>query len=134
MSYSNPQTISYTFPAEDFGATNDNYVIKGPNGKAGRVREIMARVTEVFTATTTAASVQVGTAADPDAYAILTFATDAVDDVLCASAGTQSATRGVNLLEIPASATGAEVHVDTIATTGGSPTGTADVTITIDWY
>jgi hypothetical protein len=134
MSYSNPTTISYSLGNQDFGASDDNYVIKGPNNKFGRVREICGLVTEVFTATTTAASVKVGTAADPDAYAILTFATDAVDDVLCASAGTQGATRGVNLLEIPASSTGAEVHVDTVATTGGSPTGQAEVTVTIDWY
>ena len=134
MSYSNPQTISYSLGNQDFGASDDQYIIKGPNGKFGRVREIAAVVTEIFTATTTAASVKVGSSGDADAYAILTFATDAVDDALTASSGTQSATRGVNLSEIPAVSTGAPVYVNTIATTGGSPTGQAEITITIDWY
>lgn len=134
MSYSNPQRISYSFPNEDFGASDDTYTILGPKNKYGRVRELFARVTEAFTATTTAASLQIGTSGDPDAYAIMTFATDAADATRNVASGAASATNAVNLLEIPASSTGAEVHVDTIATTGGSPTGIADLTIVIDWY
>lgn len=134
MSYSQPQRISYALGNQDFGASDDTYVIKGPANKRGKVVAIIALVTEVFTATTTPAKILIGTSADPDAYAILTFGTDAVDDVVQAGVVANTATKAVNLSDIEASSTGAEVHVDTIATTGGSPTGQAEVTVVIDWY
>lgn len=134
MSYSNPQYITYPLGNQDFGGADDSYTLTGPPGKAGRVVEITALVTEVFTATTTAASLQVGTSADPDAYAILTFGTDAVDDFLVASAGS-TATKRVETAQIPAGAAGvgASFDVDIIATTGGTPTGQAEVSVTVAW-
>lgn len=127
MSYSNPLTITYSYGNYDFGTATEVTSLKGPSGKRGELREIIVCATETFTATTTDADVQVGTAADPNAYAELTLGTLADTDSL-----TATATSGAIIeASIPADT---QVEVTFTAPTGGTPAGMADVHIVIDWY
>lgn len=127
MSYSNPLTITHSYSAVDFGAGGNVTSLKGPSGKRGELREIIVSATETFNAVTTDGDVQVGTAADPNAYAELTLGTLADTDSI-----TATATAGAIIeASLPADT---QVEVTFTAPTGGTPAGIADVQIVIDWY
>jgi hypothetical protein len=78
MAYDNPDRRTYNW-LHDFGAGAEIFSLNGPTNKQGVIREIGVSVTETFACDSTAATVQVGTAADNDAYALLTI-TDATAD------------------------------------------------------
>lgn len=66
MSYENPNRIKYAFHYDAGNTANEELVIRGPKGKAGRLWDYgIEGVTEAFTAD---ASIAIGTASDPDAY------------------------------------------------------------------
>lgn len=66
MSYDRPNRIKYAFHFDAGNNGNEEFVIKGPKGKAGRLWDYgVEGVTEAFTADCTIA---IGTASDPDAY------------------------------------------------------------------
>lgn len=126
-SYSQPIYMTYSFGSIDFGAGGDVTSLKGPSGLSGRLKEICVSATETFNAVTTDADVQLGTAADPNAYAELTLGTLADTDSI-----TATATSGAIIeADIPADT---QVEVTFTAPTGGTPAGIADVHILIAWF
>lgn len=75
MAYDNPVSLNYHIENYDFGADTDtSYYFSGPAGYKGRLKSISASATETFACATTAASVQVGTSGDADAYGKLNIA------------------------------------------------------------
>jgi len=121
MSYSNPHTCTYRFPAATLSSAATVGRLIGPSGKSGRLVD-MAVVTT--TATTDAATaLSIGTEADTDAYGVLTIPVTAIN-------------LGVNGVST-AAATTATLPADTvvaIATDGGCTAGAGDILVTIDWY
>lgn len=125
--------ISYNLGSVDFASGADSTIsIPLPPGvKMARVLDVILQVTEVFTAVTTPAKVLVGVAADPDSMVSMTIATPA--------AGTLVNLRtypGSNLAVYNAGGTMGTVTallVSLIDTTGGTLTGTADVTVVIGY-
>ena len=118
MSYSNPHTCNYRFPAATLSSAATIGRIMGPSGKKGRLVDITSVVT---TGVTVAANtVTVGTAADPDAYGTLTVAISAA-----------------NAVQNGATQVDATMAADTllVLNTGGECTaGAADINVTIDWF
>lgn len=84
MSYDNKQLQTIVLPSWDYGDGNtvDTVSFRGPTGKKGRLKKVGIMVQETFADDQTAAKFEVGTAADPDAYALLSIA-DAAADVDC---------------------------------------------------
>ena len=123
--YDRPFVQSYCVGSpHDFGAAADESLsIKGPAGMKGLLREICVSASEIFT---TGGAVQVGTAADPDAYAELLLGTLADTDSL----NMTEQSGALKDADIPADA---QVEV-TLVQTGGTPTGQGHVNITIEWY
>ena len=80
-SYDDVRLMSFTFPEWDFGDgdTVDNLSFRLPTGRPGRLVKIGVMVSETFACDSTAAQVEIGTAADPDAYAKLVIADGAAD-------------------------------------------------------
>jgi len=119
MSYANPTTVGYRFPAATLSSAAVIGRIQAPDGKKGRVVDVSLVTT---TATTVAAcTVTIGTGADADAYA-----TQAVP-VTAINLGVQGTTAVYNH----------EIPEDTLVlvTAGGECTaGAGDVTVIIDWY
>lgn len=81
MSYAEKRMVRTTLPNHDFGATAGAYEVafRLPNDEHGRpmqgqIVKVGVMVTEVFACDTTNATVEVGTAADPDAFAKLVIA------------------------------------------------------------
>lgn len=128
MSYSNPDRRSYVFPAVNFGSTSAQS-FKGPAGKKGVLVDIHVACTTLFTAVTTAAFVDVGTAADIDYNAHFGLGTLAATDAILLTGSTGSLAA---LIE-PNIAADTQVEVTFTAPTGGSPAGVGTVTITVDW-
>ena len=120
MSYSNPTTITYRFPAASLvggAATFGRFV--GPNGMKGRLLDIAYVVT---TGVTVAASnILVGQAGDTDEYGSISV------PVAAANAVGNGMTRGITG-ELPADT------VVTVGTGGAATAGAADVLVTVDWY
>jgi hypothetical protein len=129
MSYSDPDRRTYSFGIHDFGAGSESLSITGPKGKTGTLVAIHAAATETFNAVTTAANIQVGTAADPDAYALFNLGTLADTDSASTDDGTTD-TDAIISASIPADT---QVEVTFTAPTGGTPAGMAAVTVIIDW-
>lgn len=68
MSYDNPKRQTYAFKFDAGNNGNEEFVIKGPKGKSGRLWDYgVYGVTEAFTADCTIA---IGTASDPNAYGL----------------------------------------------------------------
>lgn len=129
MSYSNPDRRSYGWGIHDFGSGGESYSITGPKGKTGRLVAIHVAATETFTTTTTAARVDVGTAADTDAYASFNLGALADTDSASTDDGTTD-TDAIISASIPADT---QVEVTLVAPTGGTPAGMGVPTIWIDW-
>lgn len=123
-----PFSITYTFPAKDFGAgSNWTEVIESPLGFRGKVRDItLYDVIEVFNEPTTPAYVWVGINGDTDAFctsaSLGTLAQDASDS--------PALTRGATHIISP----NTTIHVTGVAVTGASPTGIATVAVTIQYF
>lgn len=129
MSYSNPDRRHYVFPSVDFGAGDSAQSIQGPYGKRGRLIDIHYSVTETFNSVTTDGYTDIGTAADPNAYAHFVQGDAAATDSVSGQDGTTD-TDWLIEPELPADT---QVEVTFVAPTGGTPSGIATVTIIIDW-
>ena len=118
MSYSNPISATYRFPAASTTAAAVVGRIAGPKGKTGR---LVGAAYVITTGTTvTAPVVHIGSASDADAYGILTMAIGSANDV------GNTLTMGAE----PIVAADTVVNVS-VATT--STAGAADLLISIDW-
>lgn len=119
MSYSNPITVTYRFPAISVtgAATLGRFV--GPSGMKGRLVDVAYVVT---TGVTVAASnLIVGSAGDTDAYATLAVPVAAANSV------GNGATLGVTT-ELPADT------VALVGSAGGATAGAVDALVTVNWY
>lgn len=132
--YDNPLTMTYSIAALAFGGASSTRGIKPPkNMNRGNVRDIMTSVTVLFTAVTTAAFLKVGHAGDDDYFAIVSMGTAA------AGAGYGLRDNGsifkmIDLLNDPTPGVLTQILLTFTASTGGSPAGTADVNVCIDWF
>ena len=80
MAYDERHFMRATLPNYDFGATADEeYSFRLPTGFRAKLIKVGVMVTEDFVSTSTNAFVQLGTAADNDAYAQLEVANGASD-------------------------------------------------------
>ena len=127
------QTITYLIRAAfDYGGASASAVelIQGPAGKYGRVRQAhIYNVTETFVGTTSGGQVLVGDGTDTTAYfdsgvTVLASASPAV-------AAAKNVPDTVASIEIPADQS---ITVTLVECVGGTITGVADTSITIDWY
>jgi hypothetical protein len=129
MSYSNPDRRYYVFPNVDYGAGNSAQSFQGPKGKAGRLIDIHLSATETFNSVTTDGYTDIGTAADPDAYAHFVQGDLAATDSVSGQDGVTD-TDWLISAAIPADT---QVEVTFVAPTGGTPAGIATTTVIVDW-
>ena len=128
MGYANPhQRITYTWNAMDFGVAADvASSFQGPKNMVGKLREIIAVTTEVFT---DGGLIKIGTTGNDDEYASAALGTTAATDTFVAS---QDDTDAIIESNIPAD-TQVEVVFGKV-TAGAGGTGIANVSIVVDWY
>lgn len=120
MSYSNPTTITYSFPAAAVDTDAVIGYLAGPSGMKGHVAAVITVVT--VEVTVAAAVLTLGVSGDLDAYV-------SAASVAIGAAGTVSNTftRGATV-EIPA-------DTAVILESGGEATaGDGNVFVVIDWY
>jgi hypothetical protein len=134
MSYDLPVRVCYTLgnavTGLDIGNGDTAHAIKPPKGKKmGNVVDIHLSVFETFTQVTTPGYIRIGTSGDADKYAELNCGAAAATNAYNLSdAGTINSR--IDLVADSIS----QVEVVSIAPTGGTPAGIANVTIVIDWY
>lgn len=119
MSYSNPQTMLYRFPAATISAAAVVGRIIGPSGKEGRLVDIGFVTTTGVTVA--AGTIDVGLTADVDAFGTLTV------PVQAANAVTNGMVRGTDE-DIPADT------VIEVSANGECTAGAGDILVAIDWY
>ena len=121
-----PYVATYT-SNQDFGA-GDSFVFATPASRYAKVTEVqLHNVTETFNSVTTAASVEIGDGSDADGFAY----TDDFADGTAAQVFTtydDTITAGV-LGDIIGP--GDQVTATAVAPTGGTPTGIADVSVSV---
>lgn len=117
MSYDNPITAVYRFPAAAVASAATMGTITGPSGKAGRIEDVAYVVT---TSTTVAATaITVGITGDTDKFF--------TQSIPVASAGAVG--NGGTYV--------ADVTADTavlITSDGGCTAGAADLLVTVSWF
>lgn len=119
MSYSNPKTAVYRFPAADLSAAAIVGYIQAPAGKRGRVADVSLVTT---TATTVAAcTVDVGLAGDVAAYGTQSVPITPINNGVNGFAG-------VAQHEIP------EDTLVEVSANGECTAGAGDLLVMIDWY
>jgi len=128
MGYANPQQrITYNWTGMDFGVGADvASSFQGPKGMVGKIKDIIAVGTEVFT---DGGLIKIGTTGDDDAYASAALGTLAATDTFVA---TQDDTDAIIESNLPAD-TQVEVVFGKV-TAGAGGTGIANVHIVVEWY
>jgi len=118
--------------AFDFGAAagDATEVIQGPAGKYGRVKRAhVYNVTETFVGTTSGGQILVGDGSDANAY---------FDSGITLLAGSSPAVAAA--ADVPDTVASIEIPADQAITVtlkecvGGTITGIADVSVTIEWF
>jgi hypothetical protein len=130
MSYSNPIVITYPLGLFDFGGgAAESLAIRAPAGyENGRLIDIGVSVSEVFLTGLTNGHVQIGTGADPDAYAKLVIPSGQADASYC---NTSVDTDAIIVPDV--GATELEVTL-TNGTDSGTVSGQGHVSVTIAWF
>jgi len=122
-------TVSYVFPAKDFGAgwTED---IQSPAGLRGKVMNVvLTNVTEAFVGTTSVGPVLVGIqGGDADAYAI----SEAMTATLSIANATENLSVRMGVVGVIPAAD--DILVTGPINVGGAITGICDVTVTIKYF
>ncbi len=124
MSYSQEQYITINLGLQDIAAAGESMSFKLPEGKQGRLVDVIVSCVETFNAVTTEAFVDVGTAADTDAYAHCGMGETADTDTYLASENAGD----IISAAIPA---GTQVVVTTVQNVGGTQTGIGHVNIVV---
>lgn len=127
MSYDQARMLTFSFGELDVADAPDTFSFKLPNGKDGTLKDVCFSATETFTATTTEAKINIGTASDPDAYASCGLGTTADTGAYLASENTGDILNNA----IPS---GTTVLVTCVAPTGGTPAGKGYLHIMVDAY
>lgn len=119
--YDNPLRITYTLTAVSVASAADLLDIVGPVGLQGRVVAIAAVVT---TGNTTAAgTIDVGSAGDDNAFAVLTIPIASADAVY----------NNPSLLTTDSNLIPANTRA-IISSDGGGTAGVVDAVVVIDWF
>ena len=131
MAYDNPLTITYLYDVIDYGATSGPYTdyLRGPKGMTGQVRLVSLLVTEAFLDDTLEAAIEVGTAADHDAYVKMN-----ITDATAVNTIFDSSTHDTNAIidaEIPKDLLTVITHTE--GTDGSGVTGQGILTVVVDW-
>ena len=119
MSYANPTTVGYRFPAAVLSSAAIIGRIQAPDGKKGRVVDVSVVTTTATTANP--CTVDVGTSGAVAAYATQTIPVTAVN------LGVQGNVSVYNH-EIP------EGTLVEVSANGECTAGAGDLTVIIDWY
>lgn len=129
MAYDNETVVSYSLGSVNM-ATGSTQVIKPPKGLSrGRIIDVHAYVTVLFTQVTTPGYIRLGKSGTAAYYAEVNM-------------GAAAATTAYNLrdngtisrqIDLVADSVN-DVLVTLVAPTGGSPAGTAGITIVIGWF
>lgn len=124
-------TVTYSWGVLDMGAGNITKRIPCPKGKRPHIRGVSGHVTETFTETTTPGIIEIGTAADPDAYF------DVPDmGVTAANATLDSSdtdTIFAKALLNPLGEKDTDVLLTLTSPTGGTPAGMIELFVPITW-
>lgn len=127
--YEQPMQAMYNFASMDFGAAAGTTIhrISGPTGHVGKLREIGVCLSEATVFATTLGFVEVGTAADADAYGKLQIPTASAINT---TVNTADDTDAVIASSIPADTC---ILVTLTEGTGAGLTGIGNPYVIIDW-
>jgi hypothetical protein len=133
MSYSNPNLVTYFYPALVFTAAITRAIKPPLKHTRGNVIDIHVSVTVIFTQVTTPGFVRVGTAGTNAKYAELNMGAAAANSAYstrdAVASGLKPIISDIDLVRDNVSA----IQFNVVPMTGGSPTGTGDLAITIAW-
>lgn len=133
-SYDNSQQRTYSLGSVDSTSGGPFAIAVPPWAKSARIEGVaFGSVSVAFTADTTGAGVQIGTATDADKFGDFVFGVIAAGDA--AEVGPVSAGNYIDLeRDGDAGAALTQLEVVLVAPTGGTPAGTGDLDIVIGWY
>ena len=129
MSYSQPQQITYTTGAITTTAAAVTLPIRGPKGKQGRLRDVIARCTTTHVLGSTPTELKIGLSGTLTAYG------DFLPAAMTApTATTLSDLPGASVLGTTVIPADTVVLLTTVANATGSPAGVITYDVIIHWF
>ena len=129
MSYSQPQQITYTTGAITTTAAAVTIPIRGPKGKQGRLRDVIARCTTTHVLGSTPTELKIGLSGTLTAYG------DFLPAAMTApTATTLSDLPGASVLGTTVIPADTVVLLTTVANATGLPAGVITYDVIIDWF
>lgn len=129
MSYSQPQQITYTTGAITTTAGAATLPIRGPKGKQGRLRDVIARCTTTHVLGSTPTELKIGLSGTLTAYG------DFLPAAMTApTATTLSDLPGASVFGTAIIPADTVVLLTTVANATGSPAGVITYDVIIDWF
>ena len=129
MSYSQPQQITHTTGAITTTAAAVTIPLRGPKGKQGRLRDVIARCTTTHVLGSTPTELKIGLSGTLTAYG------DFLPAAMTApTATTLSDLPGASVLGTAIIPADTVVLLTTVANTTGSPAGVITYDVIIDWF
>jgi len=129
MSYSQPQQITYTTGAITTTAAAVTLPIRGPKGKQGRLRDVIARCTTTHVLGSTPTELKIGLSGTLTAYG------DFLPAAMTApTATTLSDLPGAPVLGTTVIPADTVVLLTTVANATGSPAGVITYDVIIHWF
>lgn len=129
MSYSQPQQITYTTGAITTTAAAVTIPIRGPKGKQGRLRDVIARCTTNHVLGSTPTELKIGLSGTLTAYG------DFLPAAMTApTATTLSDLPGASVLGTAVIPADTVVLLTTVANATGSPAGVITYDVIIHWF
>lgn len=129
MSYSQPQQITYTTGAITTTAAAVTIPVRGPKGKQGRLRDVIARCTTNHVLGSTPTELKIGLSGTLTAYG------DFLPAAMAAStAATLTDLPGASVLGTTVIPADTVVLLTTVANATGSPAGVITYDVIIEWF
>jgi len=133
MAYDTPDQETYCFPSKDFASTDVTYVLAGPKGKQGRIRDVQFVCTVTCAGATTKPIIHVGISGDTDKYCLFNLGTTAAGAAVRATG-----TAGILINDADGTPqihpADTALHVVLVAATGGGAAGVGLVQVMVDWF
>lgn len=130
--YDTPVYETISLPSKDFASTDVTYVLRGPAGKRGKLRDVQFVCTTTCAGATTKPIINVGISGTLTKYASMNLGTTAASTAKRASQTAGDLKLVNNNLQILDADT--NIHVTLVAATGSGAAGVGITQLMFEWF
>ena len=130
--YDTPERETISLPSKDFSSTDVTYVLRGPAGKRGKLKDVQFVCTTTCAGATTTPIIKVGISGTLGKYASMNLGTTAAGSAKRASQTAGDLVLLNNNLQVLDADT--DIYVTLVAATGGGAAGIGLTQLMFEWF